>query len=293
MNPDTTQVSLEELHDIVLPAAVSWMPATSAWWILLAVARGARHLGWALRRLPATPGKPLPPRGARRPGAGSRRRSPTPSSDRFALAALPVLVKRTALASHPRAEIASLSTQSWLQFLDASYDGRGFSEGPGYLLSTLAYASPATGPEDRRWRAGCTDLARPHVDPEAPCSSLTSSGPSCCCRRRSSPGGCYRPIASARSRCGFPSSKQIAAAAGVTPSTGGVEHRRNILQWILAPLAWLLPGDRTRPPTVRGAADREDRVRARSHAGHRPLRLDGHARHAGFPRGRESTVWTR
>jgi len=61
-----------------------------------------------------------------------------------ALAALPVLVKRTALASHPRAEIASLSTRSWLEFLDASYGGRGFSEGPGYLLSTLAYASPAS-----------------------------------------------------------------------------------------------------------------------------------------------------
>ena len=34
--------------------------------------------------------------------------------------------------------------------------------------------------------------------------------------------------------------EQIAAAAGVTPSRGGVEHHRNLLQWILAPLVWLL-----------------------------------------------------
>ena len=56
---------------------------------------------------------------------------------------LPRLVKQTALAFRPRTEVAALSGEPWLQFLDASYGEKGFTEGPGRLLPKLAYASLA------------------------------------------------------------------------------------------------------------------------------------------------------
>jgi len=61
-----------------------------------------------------------------------------------ALGALPVLVKRTALACRSRSEVAALSGDAWLLFLDESYGGTGFTAGPGRLLPALAYATPAT-----------------------------------------------------------------------------------------------------------------------------------------------------
>ena len=56
-----------------------------------------------------------------------------------AVAEIPVLVKGIALAFGPRSEVASLTGDAWLQFLDRSYGGSGFTEGPGRLLPTIAY----------------------------------------------------------------------------------------------------------------------------------------------------------
>ena len=36
--------------------------------------------------------------------------------------------------------MASLSGDAWLRFLDESYGGKGFTQGPGRLLPTLAYS---------------------------------------------------------------------------------------------------------------------------------------------------------
>lgn len=47
---------------------------------------------------------------------------------------IPILVKRTALHAYPRQEVASLSGEAWLRFLDASYNGTGFTDGPGQIL---------------------------------------------------------------------------------------------------------------------------------------------------------------
>ena len=58
-----------------------------------------------------------------------------------ALARLPALLKRVALSVVPRTEAASLTGEKWLTFLDAAYDGEGFTRGPGRLLPTLAYRS--------------------------------------------------------------------------------------------------------------------------------------------------------
>ena len=52
---------------------------------------------------------------------------------------LAVLVRRTALAAFPRKRIAPLAGPAWLAFLDSTYDGSEFAEGPGRLLASAPY----------------------------------------------------------------------------------------------------------------------------------------------------------
>ena len=155
------------LHDIVLPEPVSLMPQTPAWWVVLGLV--AVLLGWwiyaAVRRHRANR--------YRRLAVARLADIERPLPDSAALGKLPVLVKRTALAFRPRGEVAALSGEPWLRFLDASYGGEGFTRGPGRLLPTLAYARPGeVSDEDsrqliqliRRWirrhRVASTDHVR-------------------------------------------------------------------------------------------------------------------------------------
>ena len=127
----------DALHDIVLPESVSWMPQTIGWWILLAVALviGLRAAFVARRRYRANRYRRLAL--AELEGVGAALESGMAPVD--IVAAIPTLVKKTALAAWPRETVASLNGEPWLRFLDESYGGSGFTKGPGRLLSTLAY----------------------------------------------------------------------------------------------------------------------------------------------------------
>jgi hypothetical protein len=57
-----------------------------------------------------------------------------------ALAEIPVLLKWTALSAFPRSDVADLSGEKWLAFLDKTIGGKNFTEGEGRLLPELAYA---------------------------------------------------------------------------------------------------------------------------------------------------------
>ena len=144
MNPD--------LHDIVLPEPVSWMPQTAGWWVLL----GSSWWRWVARPMrPSADGAPTATAGW--PWSGSTR------SDLETASALPVLVKQTALAAWPRSEVAALAGDPWLRFLDASYGGTGFTEGPGRLLPALAYESRALDPDEQQALVGVVrDWIRGH-----------------------------------------------------------------------------------------------------------------------------------
>jgi hypothetical protein len=131
---------IEGLHEIALPEMVSYMPRTVGWLIvavlLLALGtwiahrwkrfrRANRYRGLALKRL-----------------AELERGFAVAQQRIGALTAVPQLVKRVALEAYPRKDVASLSEKSWLEFLDESYGGTGFTEGPGRLLPVLSYVSP-------------------------------------------------------------------------------------------------------------------------------------------------------
>ena len=137
--------ALEGLHDIVAPEAVSWAPQTAGWFTLAAGVAALAIWGlWvAYRRHRSNRYR----RAALAALAEIEQRvsasDPEPAERGRALADLPALLKRTALGAGARRDIASLTGDAWLAYLDAAYGGTGFSDGPGRLLPTLAYASPA------------------------------------------------------------------------------------------------------------------------------------------------------
>ncbi len=129
---------LEMLHEIVLPDPVSWVPQAPGWvavWGLILVLAGwgacagfrrfrkNRYRRFALEELTAIE------RDLKRPEKRAR-----------ALAEIPLLVKRTALAAFPRSEVAGLSGEKWLAFLDKTLGGKDFTAKEGRLLPDLAYA---------------------------------------------------------------------------------------------------------------------------------------------------------
>ncbi|KAA0968913.1 DUF4381 domain-containing protein [Aureimonas fodinaquatilis] len=111
-----TQTALRSMHDIIVPEPVSWMPQTWGWAVvavclfiavLIAVAAYVRHYRKnayrreALRLLDEI--------------CTDMQASAALSADAFRLAEL---VKRTALAAWPRADVASLSGDDWIAFLN-------------------------------------------------------------------------------------------------------------------------------------------------------------------------------
>ncbi|MEO5338146.1 MAG: DUF4381 domain-containing protein [Magnetospirillum sp. WYHS-4] len=136
---DTTFRLAHRLRDIVVPEDVSAWPPGIGWWLAgLLGAAAAGFLGWWWYR------------------RGSLRREAVAELNRLhavffaerdltALAAgLSVLLRRVALARHPRTEVASLTGAAWTDFL-----GPGFDD-----LADLPYRPPLPVPGDlRRGRA--------------------------------------------------------------------------------------------------------------------------------------------
>jgi len=133
--------ALQALHDVAVPGPINWVPQTAGWYVasvlllaglaLLAVRifrrrQANRYRGAALNELDRI-------RGLAR----------HPASRTSALLELPVLVKRTALSFRERSEVAALTGEEWLGFLDGTYSGDAFTRGPGRLLADLPYRDEA------------------------------------------------------------------------------------------------------------------------------------------------------
>jgi hypothetical protein len=136
--------SLANLHDIVSPPPVSWWPLAWGWYLFAVLLlaglawglvrwwrwrRANRYRDLALAELDSLADAVADP--ARRPGA---------------LAALPVLLKRVALAAWPRGQVAGLSGEAWWRFLDGNASRGALGKAQGARLDCLSYArEPAAG----------------------------------------------------------------------------------------------------------------------------------------------------
>ncbi len=136
---DPTEIPIRDLH---LPEAIGWWPLAPGWWIVIGLillgtfvlirrwyrfySRGAarRH---ALRRLEAYSKDYLE--------HGNGVVFGTQLSE---------LVRRTMLAYAPRGEVAGLTGEKWLAWLDHDLDRSHFAEGDGRLLIEWPYRDPGS-----------------------------------------------------------------------------------------------------------------------------------------------------
>jgi len=134
---DPQEIPLRDLH---LPELTGWWPLAPGWWVLIALATVAAC--WLLRRAWL---------GWRRNAArrlALRRLSFIVSefesgADAVRLGKeLSELTRRAMLAYAPRPEVAGLTGDDWLRWLDQGLAGNPFSEGGGRLLQSLPYMNP-------------------------------------------------------------------------------------------------------------------------------------------------------
>jgi hypothetical protein len=136
------RAALAQLADVTAPPQVSWMPQTWGWALLAALVLAG--VIWSVVRW-------------RRQRAANRYRIEAlaalarlevalsdPASRGEALAAIPPLIKRTALAVWPRSDVASLSGDAWLAFLGRHHAGDAPPGIAGRLLADAEYRSTAS-----------------------------------------------------------------------------------------------------------------------------------------------------
>lgn len=113
MNPGDP---LAQLRDIHLPAAVSWWPPAPGWWLLLVLLLlGLAALLWlAIRHWRRRAYRRI----ARRELQACFADWQQSGDNRGYLEAVNAILKRTALRSFPRREVAALYGESWCNFLD-------------------------------------------------------------------------------------------------------------------------------------------------------------------------------
>ena len=165
MEPDPA--SLSNLHDIVAPEPVSAWPPAAGWWVVITLAvawlailvahLAARHHRNAYRRAGLTELARF------KAGGGG-------------LTELSVLLKRVALAAWPREDVASLTGDAWLQFLDSTGGTKDFTSGAGSALGKAATMENAIPEESLpSLLACCRRWVAEHVSPP-PAERLARSG---------------------------------------------------------------------------------------------------------------------
>ncbi len=128
---------LAGMKEIVTPEPVPYVPQTIGWYILLtlimifALYMAFRwHRKWVANRYRTAALNQL---------YDIEELLLQPEKRAETLTAIPVLLKQTALKRYPRSEIAQLSGERWLAFLDKTYEGTDFIQGAGQLLPKITY----------------------------------------------------------------------------------------------------------------------------------------------------------
>jgi hypothetical protein len=135
MNPDPT--SLDRLHDIVAPPPVPLWPPAPGWYyvlvlflVLVLVVAFRAFARWQRNRYR---------REALAEFHRQQHRLADPATRLAALAAMSVLLKRTAITAYSRAAVAALTGNDWCAFLDRTGGTAAFSASAGRKLAAATY----------------------------------------------------------------------------------------------------------------------------------------------------------
>lgn len=133
---------LQGLRDVHLPDPISWWPPAFGWWMIIGLLIiGGSMIFWAWTYRQRT----RPRRLALAQLKEVKQQYAAHSDDHWAVVELSHLVRRVALATFPRSQVAGLSGQSWLQFLDTTGHTNQFSDGPGQSLRSGPYQQRQAG----------------------------------------------------------------------------------------------------------------------------------------------------
>lgn len=136
---DPTQIPLRGLH---LPDAISWWPLAPGWWLVigLLVLGAGLLLRNALQRRSRS--------AARRHALRQLEQYSAAFSDHGNAVTLGIevseLLRRAMLAYAPRADVAGLTGEAWLAWLDRDLAEPRFLKGAGRSLADLPYRDPAS-----------------------------------------------------------------------------------------------------------------------------------------------------
>lgn len=133
------------LRDLHLPAGIGWWPPAPGWWILAGLALLATL--WVLRYAYAKRRRSAARRLALRELARLRKAYDKNGNAAVLGIRLSLLLRRAMLAYAPRNEVAGLTGDEWLLWLDRGLAGNPFTDGPGRNLRELPYRRPGGNPE--------------------------------------------------------------------------------------------------------------------------------------------------
>ena len=127
------------LRDIHLPEAIGWWPPAVGWWLVLGLLASLilaffllRH--WLRRR------RKEPQRIARRELKKLQTEYQQHQNSQTLVEEISILLRRLYISSYPRAEVASLTGEAWLQFLDKQLEkSEQFTQGEGRCLIEAPY----------------------------------------------------------------------------------------------------------------------------------------------------------
>lgn len=119
-----------ELKDIHLPEIVGWWPPAIGWWIVAILAPlSCLLLVWLYKRIT----RKTALKSAKKLLISIKQDSSLEDDEK--LKQLSELVRRVAISISPRAEVASLTGQAWLTYLDGSVKGTPFTQGIGVVFA--------------------------------------------------------------------------------------------------------------------------------------------------------------
>ena len=143
MNPE----ALQQLKDIHLPAAVSWWPPAPGWWLLAALVLALlAALIWLVRKRR----RALLLHRQALQALETIRQEYAQNQDAQRLAAeLSALLRRVAISIQDNKDVAGLTGENWLRWLDEQWPREDFSAGAGRQLLELPYrpVAPDYDPE--------------------------------------------------------------------------------------------------------------------------------------------------
>jgi hypothetical protein len=159
---DPEQIPLRDLH---LPDPTGWWPLAPGWWVLIALAAAGlvyllyqQYRRWRHNRL-------------RRIALAELSRvyqEYRHGTDALTLAKkISELLRRSMLAYSPRGEVAGLTGEAWLAWLDRGLEDQPFTTGAGRKIESLPYQRPESI-HDETDISGLIDVVRRRISTPFP-----------------------------------------------------------------------------------------------------------------------------